>query len=313
MSTRIVFMGTPEFALASLSALHQASDIDVAAVVTVADKPAGRGRQLQESAVKRYAVEQQLPVLQPERLRDPNFLEDLERYNADLFVVVAFRMLPELVWSMPRLGTINLHGSLLPQYRGAAPIHHALINGELQTGCTTFLISHEIDTGAILLQKTMDIGPNETTGEVHDRMKEIGAMLLVETVRGLAEHNIQGLSQDEIAHEVLKEAPKLDKAFCRVNWKQPQSKVHNHIRGLSPFPGAWTELDGKAVKLYLGQQSDRQSNLPPGCIETTLAELYVSCGDGFMYQILELQPPGKRRMSADAFLKGNKLDQACFV
>lgn len=305
-------MGTPEFAVASLKALHQASDMDVVAVVTVADKPAGRGRQLQESAVKRCAVELQLPVLQPERLKSPSFLEELEKFRADIFVVVAFRMLPELVWSMPRLGTINLHGSLLPQYRGAAPIHHAVINGETKTGCTTFLIKHEIDTGAILLQETLDIGPNETTGEVHDRMMLIGADLLVQTVFRLAENSIEAIDQDDRAVVELKKAPKLDKAFCKVDWNQTQSIVHNHIRGLSPFPGAWTELDGKAVKLFLGQLCERPSNLKPGCIETTSSELYVTCGDKSMYQILELQPPGKKRMTANAFLKGNKLHQARF-
>src|SRR5688572_15646981 len=234
---RIIFMGTPEFAVASLDALVQAG-CNIIAVITAPDKPAGRGMKLTESAVKKYAVEKQLPVLQPVKLKDPEFLETLKGLQADLQIVVAFRMLPEVVWNMPPLGTINLHGSLLPQYRGAAPINWAVINGEKETGVTTFKLQHEIDTGDILLQQSFPIGDDETAGEVHDKMKDIGARLLVRTVQGIAEGTLQSTPQPA-TEAPLKHAPKIYTDTCNINWTKTAQEIHDLIRGLSPFPGAF--------------------------------------------------------------------------
>ncbi|MCW3087116.1 MAG: methionyl-tRNA formyltransferase, partial [Sediminibacterium sp.] len=237
---KIAFMGTPDFAVASLDALVNAG-CNIVAVITAPDKPAGRGMKLTESAVKKYAAGKGLPVLQPEKLKSPAFIEQLRALQADLQVVVAFRMLPEVVWNMPPLGTINVHGSLLPQYRGAAPIHWAVINGEKETGVTTFRLKHEIDTGDILLQKKIPIGDDETTGEVHDRMKVIGAGLLVDTIRGLADHTLLPMDQSillEHGPKELRHAPKLFTEDCQLNWERPASELHNRVRGLSPFPGA---------------------------------------------------------------------------
>ena len=251
-SLRIVFMGTPEFAVASLDALVKAG-YNIAGVITAPDKPAGRGMKLTESAVKKYAVEHDLPVLQPEKLKNPAFLEELKALKADLQIVVAFRMLPEQVWSMPPLGTVNLHGSLLPQYRGAAPINWAVINGEKETGVTTFKLQHTIDTGDILLQESFPIGENETAGEVHDRMKEIGAALLVKTVSGLASGSLSPQPQSSLVNEnELKHAPKIFTEPSRIDFSKTVEEVHNLVRGLSPFLGAFTTMDGKRLKIYLG-------------------------------------------------------------
>ncbi|HEY1112185.1 MAG TPA: methionyl-tRNA formyltransferase, partial [Chitinophagaceae bacterium] len=232
---RIVFMGTPEFAVASLDALVNAG-CTIVGVITAPDKPAGRGMKLQESAVKKYAEEKGLHVLQPEKLRNPKFLEELRDLRADLQIVVAFRMLPEAVWNMPPMGTINVHGSLLPQYRGAAPINWAIINGEKETGVTTFKLKHEIDTGDILLQDRIPIGENDTAGEVHDRMKEVGARLLVRTVQGLADGSLKEVPQlSVVASEAdIRHAPKIFTDTCRIDWSQPAANIHNLIRGLSP-------------------------------------------------------------------------------
>ena len=247
---RIVFMGTPEFAVGSLSALVEAG-CQIVGVITAPDKLAGRGMKLTESAVKKYAVEKGLHILQPEKLKNPDFIAALKALNADLQIVVAFRMLPEIVWEMPPMGTINLHGSLLPQYRGAAPIHWAVINGEKETGVTTFKLQHAIDTGDILLQKSFPIGPDETTGEVHDRMKNIGAKVLVETVKAIAENTLKETQQSTLSSESeLKHAPKLFTENCVVNWNQSIDQIHNFIRGLSPFPGALSKLDDKILKIY---------------------------------------------------------------
>jgi methionyl-tRNA formyltransferase len=247
---RIVFMGTPEFAAASLEALKKAR-FNIVGVITAPDKPAGRGMKLKDSAVKKYASKRNLKILQPEKLKNTEFLEELKSLNADLQVVVAFRMLPDVVWNMPPMGTINLHASLLPQYRGAAPINWAIINGEKETGVTTFKLQHEIDTGNILLQEKIEIGQSETAGELHDRMKEIGAQLLVKTVEGLAEGTLQETPQTSIAGSagdvVLQPAPKIYTADCKINWHKSADEVHNLIRGLSPYPAAFTELGDKSV------------------------------------------------------------------
>jgi len=306
---RIIFMGTPDFAVASLDALVKAG-CHIIAVITATDKPAGRGMKLTESAVKKYAVENSLPLLQPEKLKNPEFLDELRSLQADLQIVVAFRMLPEVVWNMPPLGTVNVHGSLLPQYRGAAPIHWAVINGEKETGVTTFTLKHEIDSGDILLQKKFPISENETTGEVHDRMKEIGAALLVETVKGLAEGNLQKLDQSSVISSqspVLHHAPKIFTETCQINWTESVDKTHNLIRGLSPFPGALTVLDEKILKVYRSKKEMASHDYPPG---TVLSDgktfLKFSCADGFIH-ILDLQLEGKKRMLTEDFLRGYRI------
>lgn len=304
---RIVFMGTPDFAVASLSALVKAG-CNIVGVVTAPDKPAGRGMKITESAVKKYAAEKGLHILQPEKLKSPDFIEALKALNADLQVVVAFRMLPEIVWDMPKLGTINLHGSLLPQYRGAAPIHWAVINGEKFTGVTTFKLQHAIDTGDILLQKSFEITDDETTGEVHDRMKEIGATLLVETIQGIADNSLKETKQSELIREDdLKHAPKLFTENCQINWNQSVSSIHNFIRGLSPFPGALSKLDEKILKIYRCKKEVAPHQHIPG---TVLSDgktfLKFAAADGFIY-LLDLQLEGKKRMLTEDFLRGYRI------
>lgn len=301
---RIVFMGTPDFAVASLDALVQAG-CHIVAVVTTPDKPAGRGLKLTESAVKQYAVANDIPVLQPVKLKDPSFLEALAELKADLQVVVAFRMLPEVVWNMPPKGTINLHGSLLPQYRGAAPINWAVINGESYTGVTTFQLKHEIDTGNILLQEKFNIGHNETAGEVHDRMKVIGANLLVKTVKGLEAGILQAQPQDSIEGQgPLKHAPKLFTETCTINWENKAADIHNLIRGLSPFPGALTTLDGKVLKIFRSLPETITHAHLPGSVHTNgKTHFSFACTDGYVH-ILELQVEGKKRMKIEDFLRG---------
>lgn len=297
-------MGTPEFAVASLDALVKAG-CQIVGVVTAPDKPAGRGMKLMQSDIKKYAVEKGLFVLQPEKLKNPDFLEELKGLRADVQVVVAFRMLPELVWNMPPMGTINLHGSLLPQYRGAAPIHWAVINGEAQTGVTTFKLQHAIDTGDILLQDSFPIGLDETTGEVHDRMKMIGATLLVKTIEGLAAGNIQEQAQALLADPVaLKHAPKLFTENCQINWNRPVQDLHNFIRGLSPFPGALSKLDGKILKIYRSAIEQKTHGLTPGTLVTDgKTVLKFAATNGFI-QVLDLQLEGKKRMLVTDFLRG---------
>ncbi|MDP1764473.1 MAG: methionyl-tRNA formyltransferase [Sediminibacterium sp.] len=303
---KIIFMGTPDFAVASLDALLKAG-CHIVGVVTAPDKPAGRGMKLTESAVKKYAVEKGLYILQPEKLKNPFFIEELRSLEANLQIVVAFRMLPEIVWNMPPMGTINLHGSLLPQYRGAAPIHWAVINGETVTGVTTFKLKHEIDTGDILLQKSIPIGDDETTGEVHDRMKLIGAQLLVETVQGLAAGNLQKIDQSLISPNLaihLHHAPKLFTETCQINWNNPVNRIHNLIRGLSPFPGALTVLDGKILKVYRSKKENASHSYPPGkVLSDGKTFIRFACVDGFIH-ILDLQLEGKKRMLTEDFLRG---------
>lgn len=305
---RIVFMGTPEFAVASLDALLQAG-FNVVAVVTAPDKPAGRGMKLTESAVKQYAVSHELPVLQPEKLKAPEFLASLQALHADLQVVVAFRMLPEVVWNMPPMGTINVHGSLLPQYRGAAPINWAVINGEKKTGVTTFKLQHAIDTGNILLQASMPIGENETAGEVHDRMKVLGAELLVHTVKGLVDGTIQ--EQPQPADEgQLKHAPKIFTETCQIDWNHSAASIHNQIRGLSPFPGAFTQLHGKMLKVFESRFSNEAHAQAPGSIDSDgKTFIRFAANDGWV-NILTLQLEGKKRMAVADFLRGYRMDQA---
>lgn len=303
-------MGTPDFAVASLAALV-ASGCTITGVVTAPDKPAGRGMKMQESAVKKYAVERGLPVLQPQKLKDPLFLQELYSLKADLQVVVAFRMLPEAVWNHPPMGTINLHGSLLPQYRGAAPINWAIINGEKETGVTTFKLKHEIDTGNILLQQRIPIKNEETAGELHDKMKEAGAALLVKTVLQLADGTLKELSQEELiqhhGEEPLKEAPKIFTETCKIDWSQPVEKVYNLIRGLSPYPGAFTLFEGKTLKIFYSKKEISTPLTAVGNYETDKKTyLKFACTDGFIYAT-EVQLEGKKRLKTEEFLRGLRL------
>ena len=299
---RIIFMGTPAFAVASLSSLL-AAKMNVVAVVTAPDKPGGRGMQLQQSAVKQFAIENNIPVLQPEKLKSPEFFEALKTLQPDLQVVVAFRMLPEIIWSFPPMGTLNVHGSLLPQYRGAAPINWAIINGEKQTGVTTFQLQHAIDTGNILLQAAIDISENMNAGELHDTMKEVGAALLVKTIEGLNNNSIQAKAQLEISVE-LKHAPKIFTTDCEINWEKPAVTIHNLIRGLAPFPGAITKIEGKIVKLFTTHIIDTPSTEKAGSFITdgkTFAK--IACSDGYI-GIDDIQWEGKKRMPITDFLRG---------
>ena len=301
---RIVFMGTPDFAVSSLDALIS-NGFNVVAVVTAPDKPAGRGLKMTQSAVKEFAVQHNIPVLQPQKLKDPEFIDTLKKLAADLQVVVAFRMLPEMVWNMPPRGTINVHGSLLPDYRGAAPINWAVINGEKTTGVTTFKLKHEIDTGNILLQESMEIGEEETATEVHDRMKITGANLLVKTLKQLEEGSIQEQPQQLTTEN--KHAPKIFTADCLIDWNNPVEKLHNLVRGLSQFPGAITYLDGKILKVYRSKKELSAHPFESGKAFTdNKTYLKFSCSNGFLH-LLEIQLEGKRRMPVSDFLRGYTL------
>lgn len=295
---RIVFLGTPEFAVASLEALI-AHQFNVVAVVTAPDKPSGRGLKLTPSPVKLSAEKHGIPVLQPEKLKDPQFLQELSEFKADLQFVVAFRMLPEVVWNMPPLGTYNLHGSLLPKYRGAAPIHWAVMNGDLETGVTVFKLKHEIDTGDIILRKTIPIGRSETTSEVHDRMMFVGAEALAEAAKMIEGQEINFLPQRE---DEVSLAPKLFKETCLIDWSQSVEIVYNKIRGLAYFPGAYFLFQGKTVKLFGTRISSVK--LQPGEIKETDQKLLIGCLDGSL-EILEIQVEGKRKMEIGEFLRGN--------
>ncbi|MGB5007895.1 MAG: methionyl-tRNA formyltransferase [Ferruginibacter sp.] len=302
---RIVFMGTPEFAVASLDALVKAG-CNIVGIITAPDKPAGRGLQLQQSAVKKYALENHLRVLQPEKLKNPVFLQELQSLQADLQVVVAFRMLPEVVWNMPPMGSVNLHGSLLPQYRGAAPINWAVINGEKETGVTTFKLKHEIDTGDILMQERFPIGEDENAGEVHDKMKIIGAQLLVKTVKGLADGSLKELPQSTIGNlqSKIQHAPRIFTETCKIDWSKPVDEVYNLVRGLAPYPAAYTILNGKKIKIFKAEKINSVPGIDPGNIETDhKTRLQFACSNGFI-SILELQPEGKKRMPVADFLRG---------
>ena len=308
--TGIVFMGTPPFAVASLDALVKAG-FSIVSVVTAPDKPAGRGLQLQQSAVKKYAVENNLPVLQPTKLKDPAFIEALKVLDAQLFVVVAFRMLPEVVWDMPPMGTINVHGSLLPSYRGAAPINWAVINGEKETGVTTFKLKAAIDTGNILLQDKLPISESDTAGTIHDKMMVLGANLLVTTLTGLINNSLTEKDQETIIDNdptLLKHAPKIFTETCTINWTEDATSIYNLIRGLSPFPGALTKLDDKILKIFEStKEISSHANKLGSVITDSKTYLKFACADGYV-NVLGLQLEGKKRMKVADFLRGNKIN-----
>jgi len=310
---RIVYFGTPEFAASQLEAILQAG-YEVAAVVTMPDKPAGRGKKIQFSEVKKTALEHNLPLLQPEKLKDPAFLKELESFQANLFVVVAFRMLPSVVWKMPELGTFNLHASLLPQYRGAAPINHAIINGETETGLTTFFLNEEIDKGAVILRESLPIRPDETAGELHDELMHLGNKLVVETIRKIEDHDIQTITQEDLASGVvLKDAPKIFKDFCVINWDQNCRTVYNHIRGLSPYPAAHTQLvsdEGQILelKVYAAEMETKAPGMPVGTLLTDKKSyLKVAVKDGFIV-LKTIQQAGKKAMDIEEFLRGFRFE-----
>ena len=303
MSLRIVFLGTPEFATTSLNALVS-SKHEVVGVVTAPDKPSGRGQQLNESDVKKFAVQHELNLFQPEKLRDEKFIQDLKNLNADLFVVVAFRMLPEAVWNMPRLGTLNLHGSLLPQYRGAAPIQWAVMNGETETGCTTFRLKHEIDTGEVLGQHKMSIAPNETAGELYERMMHEGADLLVRTIDLLEEKKVDPIAQEELITSKLKHAPKLLKEDGRVRLTDSPAVVHNRVRGVTPFPGAFTTFQGKILKIHKGLPEETEHSFELGSFHSDNKSFLKLAVNGGYYSLIEVQLEGKKKLRVDEFLRG---------
>ena len=312
-SLRIIFMGTPEFAVASLKALVE-NQYNVVAVVTMPDKPMGRhGSILQPSAVKQYAVRAGIPVLQPEKLKDEAFLEELRGLHADLQIVVAFRMLPEVVWNMPPLGTFNLHASLLPQYRGAAPINWAVINGEEETGVTTFFLQHEIDTGAIIHQERIPIGEQDNAGDVHDRLMTVGSALVLRTVDDILSGDVHPVPQETLFADnphfsPLHPAPKLFRENTRIDWNWTAAHIHNFIRGLSPYPAAWTELkspSGETTTLKLFESRVVEETLAPGEMDTDgKTYLYIGTREGVV-SILSLQLAGKKRMSVSDFLRGH--------
>ena len=315
---RIVFMGTPEFAEFTLRRLVE-DGYNIIGVVTMPDKPMGRhGSVLQSSPVKKYAVEQGIPVLQPEKLKDPAFIDQLSALKADLQIVVAFRMLPEIVWNMPRLGTFNLHGSLLPQYRGAAPINWAIINGDKETGVTTFFLKHEIDTGDIIYKESIPILPTDNAGTVHDKLMELGADLTVRTLDDIIADRVRPIPQDTIPVSELRPAPKIFKETCRIDWNQPTARINDFIRGLSPYPAAWTVLrsaDGteQDFKIYAAQPVTDAPIQKPGTIECDgRKNLTVSTADGAL-RLQEVQIAGKKRMDICSFLCGNDLTACTFI
>jgi methionyl-tRNA formyltransferase len=310
---RIIYMGTPEFAVEPLKLLIE-NKYTIVGIVTMPDKPAGRGQLLQESAVKKFALEKGLPILQPEKLKDLAFLEQLKQLNADLQIVVAFRMLPESVWNMPPLGTINLHASLLPNYRGAAPINWAVINGETETGVSTFFLQHEIDTGKIIFQEKISIDENETAGEIHDKLMNLGAQLIVKTVAAIEKGNYPQIDQAQLISEnkAIKHAPKIFKDDCRINWNQTTEKIHNHIRGLSPYPAAFTNIvspEGKTtpIKIFKSNKEIVALHAPIGSISTD-SKNYIKIATLNGYLIIEeLQAAGKKKMFVSEFLRGFQL------
>ena len=304
---KIGFMGTPDFAVTSLEALIDAG-FEVVVVITAPDRPAGRGRKLTASAVKTAALKHQIPVLQPERLKDPGFLDELEGFGINLLVVVAFRMLPRVVWELPELGTFNLHASLLPDYRGAAPINWAIINGETKTGVTTFFIDEKIDTGNIILQQSTHIGPEETAGELHDRLMFLGADLVVETARRIEAGGLTTSKQGQSTE--LKTAPKLERENCRISWSSGATDIHNLIRGLSPYPGAWTLFENgnssEQVKIFRSAPVDRPDQGAPGTLLSEGKSLFAATGHGWL-ELLQIQLPGKKRMPVQEVLNGLEL------
>jgi methionyl-tRNA formyltransferase len=308
---RIVFMGTPEFAVESLKVLIE-NEYNVVGVITAPDKPSGRGLSLNEPAVKQYAVSKGIPVLQPEKLKNPEFMEQLKQLKPDLQVVVAFRMLPEVVWNLPPLGTFNLHASLLPQYRGAAPLNWVIINGETETGLTTFLLSHEIDTGKILFQEKEPIFLNDTVGDLHDRLMGKGAALVMKTIDALASGNIHPVNQEMLLEKAgeLKPAPKIFREMTQIDWNKPAKQIQNLIRGLSPWPTAWTNIRNShtgqitEMKLFFAEKETVGINQTPGTVLSDRKKfLKVACADAWL-QITDLQLAGKKRMKVEEFLRG---------
>lgn len=302
---RIIYMGTPEFAVPSLQILIE-NGFNVVAVITVPDKPKGRGQKLSTSPVKDYAVSQNIPVLQPTNLKSPEFLEELRSYKANLQIVVAFRMLPEVVWNMPEIGTFNLHGSLLPQYRGAAPINWAIINGEKETGVTTFFLKHEIDTGSIIFQEKEAIKDNDNVGSVYTRLMSRGAGLVLKTVKAIQSGDYPQNEQDETIE--IKHAPKIFKETCEIDWTKSPEEIYNFIRGLSPYPAAWTTIDDRVFKIFGSKKTDLKSmDVAPGQhITDNKTFLHIQTG-GSPIAITELQMQGKKRMDIESFLRGTKL------
>ena len=310
-SLRIIFMGTPIFAVATLKKLVK-ENYNIVAVVTSADKPAGRGQQVQESEVKQFARQHNIPVLQPEKLKSQEFIEQLKLLNPDLQIVVAFRMLPEVVWQLPKYGTFNLHASMLPQYRGAAPINHAIINGENQTGVSTFFLEQDIDTGKIIFQEAIPIEPDELAGELHDRMMEIGANLVVRTVAAIGKGEISKISQADFIKkgEVLKTAPKIFRANCKINWDLDGMAINNHIRGLSPYPAAWTELHREngeviALKIHKSKFTPATANDKVFKAGSIIEHFKIYTLTGIL-EVLEVQAAGKKKIKASEFLLGFK-------
>lgn len=310
---RIAYFGTPEFASSQLEAILN-SGYEVAVVVTMPDKPAGRGRKIQYSDVKKTALEHNLPLLQPEKLKDPVFLEQLASYQANLFIVVAFRMLPAVVWQMPKLGTFNLHASLLPQYRGAAPINFAIINGETETGLTTFFLNEEIDKGAIIMREKVNIRPDETAGELHDELMLLGNKVIVDTIKKIERGDVSALAQEELSeNQILKPAPKITKEFCNVDWSQDCQTIYNHIRGLSPYPAAHTRIqshDDESIdlKIFDSEIVACSHDVAIGSIITDNKKvLRVAAKDGFIL-LTDVQQAGKKRMSITDFLRGTQLN-----
>lgn len=299
---KIVFFGTPEFAAYSLEKIHRGG-YNIAAVVTMPDKPAGRGHKMLQSAVKQYAVEAGLPLLQPVSLKAPEFVDALRALDADLFIVIAFRMLPQVVWEMPPLGTFNLHASLLPRYRGAAPINHAVMNGDKVTGVTTFFLKHEIDTGDIIDRESIEIGDDENVGSVHDRLMALGAELTVKTIDSIIDGTLTTTPQSMLEGEPTA-APKIFKETCEIRWTMDARSVHNHVRGLSPYPGAWSKLEPLGeVKIFETRVAEA-STLVPGEARIDGERLFVGCGDSNEVEILSVQAPGKRRMATAELLRG---------
>ncbi len=301
---RIIFLGTPDFAAESLKRLVESGFL-IVAVITAPDKPQGRGKKIGSSAVKQFAMEAELPILQPTNLKSPEFLEELKSYNADLQIVVAFRMLPEAVWNMPRLGTFNLHASLLPQYRGAAPINWAIINGETETGITTFFLKHEIDTGEIIFQEKEPIHKSDNVGTLYERLMKKGADLVAKTAKAITEDNYSLKPQS--SDQPLESAPKIFKEDCKIEWNQSSERIHNFIRGLSPYPAAWTKLDGKVLKVFAIEESTQESKKGTGVFESdNKTYLRIKTSDKSV-NILELQLEGKKKMNVEEFLRGYQL------
>ena len=320
---KIVFFGTPEFAVTSLAKLVD-EGYNVSAVVTMPDKEAGRGRKIIQSDVKKYAVEKGLEVLQPEKLKAPEFIDKLREINADLFIVIAFRMLPEAVWQMPPLGTFNLHASLLPRYRGAAPINWAVINGDTETGVTTFFLKHEIDTGDIISRERIEILPTDNVGDVHDKLMNLGATLALDTVDHIIAGDLKTTPQTELLNrEDATPAPKIFKETCHIDWGKTSTEIHNLVRGLSPYPAAWAEIHDSlnpespapAIKIFSTQPIPGHivNDLQPGRLSVDGNRMTVACGGNTSIEILELQPAGKRRMTASEFLRGARLPESAIL